>query len=226
MTRQKEIAIASLKFLQKTLFGFIAGFLFYLFFALLFSFLPTHPPQQNCLPENEIFIASNGVHLDLILPIENVSPQIRRQLNILPGTQFIAFGWGDKEFYVKTPEWSDLTFPVAFKALFLKSETAMHVTFYPYTFQTWKKLKLCSVQLTRLNYYIENSFKKNEQGNFLKMDFEGYTTYDNFYDATGSFSLFNTCNVWVNLALKEIEIKTSVWSPFDFGILYHLKNTK
>lgn len=226
MRRQKELVKTSLKFLKKTLFGFIAGFGFYLFFALLFSFLPTHPPQQNCLPKNEIFIASNGIHLDIILPVEYVAPQIRQQLNILPGTLFIAFGWGDKEFYVKTPEWSDLTVPVAFKALFLKSETAMHVTFYRYAFRTWEKLKLCSAQLTRLNYYIENSFKKNEQGNFLKMDFEGYTQFDDFYDATGSFSLFHTCNVWINLALKEIEVKTSVWSPFDFGVLFHIKNLK
>lgn len=226
MRRRKEIIKTSLKFLKKTLLGIVAGFAIYLFFALLFSFLPTHPPQQNCLPENEIFIASNGIHLDIILPVEHVAPQIRQQLNILPGTLFIAFGWGDKNFYVNTPEWSDLTLPVAFKALFLKSETAMHITFYPYAFQTWKKLELCSTQLIRLNYYIENSFKKNEQGNFLKMDFEGYTQFDDFYDATGSFSLFQTCNVWVNLALKEIEVKTSVWSPFDFGILYHLKNLK
>jgi len=39
---------------------------------------------------------------------------------------------------------------------------------------------------------------------------------------TGSFSLFNTCNVWVNKALKVTGIETSVWSPFDFGVLHHL----
>jgi uncharacterized protein (TIGR02117 family) len=226
VTRQKEIVKTSLKFRKNSLLAIIAGVVFYLAGALLFSLLPTHPPQQNCLPEHEIFIASNGIHLDIIFPVENIEPQLLQSLDVLPGTLFIGFGWGDKEFYIKTPEWSDLTFPVAFKALFLKSKTAMHVTFYPCSFQSWKKLLLCSEQLKKLNRYVFNSFKKNNQGNLLKMDFEGYTMYDDFYDATGSFSIFHTCNVWVNVALKKIEVKTSVWSPFDFGILYHLKNEK
>lgn len=226
MRRQKEIIKTSLKFLKNIFLVLIAGIAFYLGTALLFSFLPTHPPQQNCLPEHEIFVASNGIHLDIILPVENVPPQILHQLDFLPGTQFIGFGWGDKEFYIKTPEWSDLTIPVAFKTLFLQSETAMHVTYLPYSFQSWKKLQLCNGQLKKLNHYIENSFTKDNLGNLHKMDFEGYTMYDDFYDANGSFSLFLTCNVWVNVALKEMGIKTSVWSPFDFGVLYHLKTTK
>lgn len=154
MTKQKEIVKTSLKFLKNSLLAIIAGVVFYLAGALLFSLLPTHPPQQNCLPEHEIFIASNGIHLDIIFPVENIEPQLLQSLDVLPGTLFIGFGWGDKEFYIKTP------------------------------------------------------------------------LYDNFYDATGSFSIFHTCNVWVNVALKEIEVKTSVWSPFDFEILYHLKNEK
>ncbi|MGC9354073.1 MAG: DUF2459 domain-containing protein [Mariniphaga sp.] len=226
MTRQKEIEKTSLKFLKNSLLSIVAGIVFYLACALFFSLLPTHPPKQTCLPGNEIFIASNGVHLDIIFPVENIEPQLLQSLDVLPGTLFIGFGWGDKEFYIKTPEWSDLTLPVAFKALFLKSKTAMHVTFYPYSFQSWKKLLLCSEQLKKLNRYVFNSFKKDNQGNLLKMDFGGYTMYDDFYNATGSFSIFHTCNVWVNVALKEIEVKTSVWSPFDFGILYHLKNEK
>jgi len=38
----------------------------------------------------------------------------------------------------------------------------------------------------------------------------------------GSFSLIKTCNIWVNKALKETGVPTSVWSPFDFCILYYL----
>jgi uncharacterized protein (TIGR02117 family) len=223
MRRQKEKIKTSLKFLKNIFLALVAGIALYMGFAVLFSFLPTHPPQQNCQPKHEIFVASNGIHLDIILPVKNVEPELIQKLDVLPGTLFIAFGWGDKEFYIKTPEWSDLTIPVAFRALFLKSETAMHVTYLPYSVQSGKKIHLCATQLNKLNAYIENSFTKNEQGNLQKMDFEGYSRYDDFYDAKGSFSLFRTCNVWVNVALKEIEIKTSVWSPFDFGVLYHIK---
>ena len=224
MNGQKEIIKTILKFLKSIILVLVAGIAFYLGTALLFSFLPTHPPKHNCLHQYEVFVASNGIHLDIFLPIENIEPQILHQLDVLPGTLFIGFGWGDKDFYIKTPEWTDLTFPVAFKALFLKSEAAMHVTYLPFSLQSWQKIQLCNSQLKTLNLYIENSFKKDKNGNFLKTNFNGYSHYDTFYDATGSFSLFKTCNVWVNTALKKIEIKTSVWSPFNFGVLFHIPN--
>lgn len=224
MRRKKEIGKTTLQLLKKSLLAILIIIAGYIFTAFLFSFLPTHPPRHNCSPEFDIYISTNGVHLDIILPVENLDPQIVKKLDKLPETLFIAFGWGDKEFYIKTPEWSDLTFPVAFRALFLKSETAMHVTYLPWALSEWKKIRLCSWQLDKLNRYIENSFQKNENGNFVQMDFEGYSRFDSFYNAKESFSLFTTCNVWVNVALKEIEVKTSVWSPFDFGVLFHIQN--
>jgi uncharacterized protein (TIGR02117 family) len=194
----------------------------YLAAALLLSVLPTHPPEKNCRPEHKLFVSTNGVHLDIILPVENIAPDLRSQLSLPAVTRFVAFGWGDKEFYIKTPEWSDLTFPVAFRALFMKTEAAMHVTSLGRSFNGWKEVEICTGQLHALNSYINSSFKKNETGELQKLDFPGYTSYDDFYEANGSFTIFFTCNVWANNALKEIEIKTSVWSPFDFGVLHYL----
>jgi uncharacterized protein (TIGR02117 family) len=211
-----------LHMIKKIFFSVLTAIVIYLFFALLFSFLPTHPARQECTSTHEIFIASNGIHLDIIVPVENIEPQFLQKLRPLHDTRYIAFGWGDKEFYIKTPEWSDLTFPVAFKALFLKSETAMHVTYLPQRFPSWRKVNLCSEQLAKLKRYISNSFQQDENSHFTRIDFEGYNQFDAFYEANGSFSLFKTCNVWVNTALKEAEVKTAVWSPFDFGVLLHI----
>jgi len=96
--------------------------------AFILSLLKTHPVKLNCLAEKEIFVSSNGVHLDIILPLENIDSEFLRKLEIPSQTEYISFGWGDKQFYVNTPEWKDLTFKTAFTALFLKSESAMHVT--------------------------------------------------------------------------------------------------
>jgi uncharacterized protein (TIGR02117 family) len=211
-----------LHMIKKIFFSVLTAIVIYLFFALLFSFLPTHPARQECTSTHEIFIASNGIHLDIIVPVENIEPQFLQKLRPLHDTRYIAFGWGDKEFYIKTPEWSDLTFPVAFKALFLKSETAMHVTYLPQRFPSWRKVNLCSEQLAKLKRYISNSFQQDENSHFTRIDFEGYNQFDAFYEANGSFSLFKTCNVWVNTALREAEVKTAVWSPFDFGVLLHV----
>jgi uncharacterized protein (TIGR02117 family) len=212
----------SFRLFKRTLFILISIIVIYIVMAALLSILKTHPPKSNCNSDNEIYITTNGVHLDIILPVTNVESEFLNKLEILSGTKYVSFGWGDKEFYINTPEWKDLTFKTAFKALFLKSETAMHVTCYSTSYSSWKKIKICSSQLDLLNKYIEKSFSKNENGGLQKIAVPGYYQSDFFYEAKGSFSLFNTCNVWVNKALKVTGIQTSVWSPFDFGILHHL----
>lgn len=195
---------------------------FYFVFAVLFSFLGTIPPEQICSPKSNVFITSNGIHLDIVVPVENIQAEFLKKLDILNGTKYVSFGWGDQEFYSNTPTWSDLTIKTAFKALFLKSETAMHVTNYQSSYQSWKPIHLCNSQLNLLNRYIENSFTKAENGTLKKLNVEGYYHNDNFFEAKGSFYFYKTCNIWVNKALKEIGVRTSVWSPFAFGILYHL----
>ena len=50
-----------------------------------------------------------------------------------------------------------------------------------------------------------------------------YGNSDAFYDATGSYSLFHTCNSWTNNALKAAGMKASVWTPFDKGIFHQYK---
>jgi uncharacterized protein (TIGR02117 family) len=223
MTQTKTFLRVVINVLRISILLLISGVVLYFVVATGFSFLPTHPPKQNCSADNEIFITTNGIHLDLILRIDQMNPDFIDQLNPLPGSRFVAFGWGDKNFYINTPEWSDLTLPVAFKALFLRSETAMHVTFHKQTYLGWETLELCNHQLDTLTRYIEKSFQRNQDGELMKLDFEGYSHNDSFFKARGTFTLFRTCNVWVNNALKKINVKTSVWSPFDWGVLYHVK---
>jgi uncharacterized protein (TIGR02117 family) len=209
--------------LLKPVFTFLfSAVILYFVAALVLSFMKTHPPKQDCLTDKEIYITTNGVHLDIVLPVENIEPEFLSQLEILPQTKYVSFGWGDREFYINTPEWKDLTFKTAFNALFLKSETAMHVTCYRGIGPDWKPVQLCDSQIEALNQYIMASFAKTQNGKLQRIAVPGYSENDAFYDAKGSFSLFKTCNVWVNKGLKETGVPTSVWSPFDFGILYHL----
>ena len=224
MIRFKEIVLKILFVLKNAIYLLLAATVIYFMFAFAFSYLPTHPPADDCRATHKIFIATNGVHLDLIMRLDQIDPVFAHQLEAPPFTRYVSFGWGDKNFYIHTPEWSDLTFPVAFKALFLRSETAMHVNYFSQQQSWWNPLCLCENQLMQLHSYIEDSFERTSDGNLIKLDFEGYTDFDSFFEAKGAFTLFNTCNVWVNRGLKNIDVKTSVWSPFDFGVLYHIKN--
>ena len=214
------------KAIKTILFTVINILLLYVLAAIIFSLLGTHPPAKQCVPDNEIYISTNGVHLDIIFPANEINNALRHQLEITPNTKFVSFGWGDKQFYIQTPEWKDLTVPVAFKALFLKSETAMHVTLYDQSYLRWNKITICPEQLEVLNEYIEKSFATDSAGKIVKVPVPGYGYNDTFYNATGSFSLFHTCNIWVNNALKKTGIRTAIWSPFDVGVLYHIKKIR
>lgn len=210
-----------LKILLKTLFTLLGLICSYFIFAFVLSIIPDHPDQEHDNLSHSIYVKSNGVHTDVILLTSDLQHNIKNSLNQNLST-YTAFGWGDKGFYIEIPTWDDLTFGVAFNAMFLTSETAMHVTPYQRVASHWKKVMLSNEQLSNLQNYIYDSFQlKNEV--FDKIDFEGYTPTDAFYEAKGSYHLFKTCNVWTNRALKVADVKTGLWSPMDWGILRHLE---
>ena len=200
---------------------FFSLFAIYIIFALLLSLVRTSPAKSDCIKNEKMFIASNGVHLDIILPVKSLRVSFQNELHLPAGISYISFGWGDKDFYLNTPQWSDLTFRIAFNALFLKSETAMHVMHFRKQDENWKEICICRAQLDKLHDYIYVSFKKDSDSELIKIDVPGYFDNDFFYEAEGSYSLFRTCNDWSNNALKVADVPTSVWSPFDFGILQH-----
>lgn len=210
-------------YLKKTawiLFTFIAG---YFIIAVILSFISTKTQKLDCLKTENIFISSNGTHLDIVVSVKNLEKNLIDNLQLQDSVKYISFGWGDKEFYLNTPTWSDLTFSTAFKALFLKSESAMHVSFHKTSYMHWKKIDLCKIQLENLNSFIKSTFKKSKEKKFKRIGISGYSENDYFFEAQGSFSFYRTCNIWVNEALKKANIETSIWSPFVFGILYHIE---
>ena len=110
--------------------------------------------------------------------------------------------------------------------MFWESETAMHITKYQNVHGDWLNVPICLQQLDLLINYLANSFQSDDQDRFIEIKDSGYTTYDTFYEANGNYNCIQTCNHWVNKALKSVKIKTSVWSPFDRGVLYQLEKIK
>ncbi len=195
----------------------------YLLAAFTLSVIASSPEDLDCLPENKIFIASNGVHLDLIIPREDLTQKLLNALDLPPWVSHISFGWGDKEFYINTPTWNDIEFYTTFQALFLDSESALHITWINTEYPDWTVVPMCDIQLQLLIEYVDRTFKRNQDNNILEIGASGYSEYDKFYQANGNFSFVQTCNHWVNKGLKAAKVKTSIWSPFDRGVLYQAK---
>jgi uncharacterized protein (TIGR02117 family) len=210
--------------------GIFFKIIFFLIPAFLLSLIPVNSSFLSAEDGITLYVSSNGVHTDFVLPVQS---EIINWQDLFEPTHFgngwryapyIAFGWGDKGFYLKTPEWSDLKFNTAVKALFIPSESVMHVTLWPRPEENdlTKKIVLSYADYKILVENIIRSFTRNEDGYFLKVNHPGYGDFDLFFESPLKFHLFKTCNVWTNSVLRTAGIRTSIWTPFDKPILYHL----
>lgn len=193
----------------------------YMLCAVSLSLIAIKSSSYDCTPKTRVYVSSNGVHVDLILNTFDLDPELYQRLRVDPSFRYIAFGWGDEKFYLETPRWRDLKMTTALNAVLLPSEAAMHVTPLRQKGNGWHHHEVCNAQLKSLNEHILNSFAQDSMGDFVLIEASGYSDIDRFYEAVGHYHLINTSNEWTNRGLKRAGIKTSIWSPFEFGILYH-----
>ncbi len=208
-----------LKGLGKALLAVVALVILYLAAAVLLSLIPTSPDPPRGNAGQRTYIASNGVHTDFVLPRELVPAALLSQLDYLADYPYLAFGWGDKGFYLDTPTWADLKASTAIRAMLLPSPTAMHVTGYRAPGAKWATLDLTDAQVSELNDYILASFRLGADNRILSIDADGYGDDDEFYEALGSYNAIYTCNNWINGGLKRIHVRTALWSPSEWGIM-------
>lgn len=212
--------LTTLRRLLYLLTGLLLG---YLFTALLLSLIPLRPAEEvECEERQAAYLTTNGVHLFIVLPLEAVEPSLQGRLAVADDTRFIAFGWGDREFYTNTPSWKDLSPGTAFRAAFLNTPAAMHVIPYSAEQASWRKLELCRVQIDALSSFVERSFQKDDRSNLLPIEAYGYSESDLFFEARGHYSCLRTSNTWANDALKQAWLPAALWTPFDFGVLWHV----
>ncbi|MDE3248202.1 MAG: TIGR02117 family protein [Bacteroidota bacterium] len=216
-----------MRFALRFALGFVIFVALYLLVAYCLSRL-TVDREKGQAEELAIYIKTNGVHTDIVVPVKNDLIDWSRELCFcnthLTDTgsmHYLAMGWGDKGFYLQTPTWADLKFSVAFKAAFALSTTAIHATFYdslPVN-DKCKRIMISRNAYTRLVNYITGSFQKDNNGHVIPIVTNAnYGKADAFYEANGSYSMLHTCNTWANNALKSCGQKACWWTPFDTGI--------
>jgi uncharacterized protein (TIGR02117 family) len=221
----------TIRYVFRFVLGFICFVLLYLAMSWLFPYIKTNTSFKSPVTGIDIYIHSNGVHTDLVIPVKT------EQLNwnqFLPVTDFkmvdstyeyVAIGWGDKGFYLDTKTWDDLKFSTVFNAAFGLGSTAMHVSYKkqkPKIDAMTKHLLISKAQYQSLIEYIVPSFQL-KAGKPIWINHEGYTSQDCFYEANGRYSMFKTCNVWTGNGLQHIGVKIGIWTPFQNGIIGQLE---
>ncbi len=200
----------------------------YLVAALVLGLIPRNAAFVETRDGVEIHVRTNGVHAELVLPTRHgaVDWSVEFPASHLrsPGaaTEWIAFGWGDRDFMLDTPTWADLRPRTAFVALSGLGTGAMHVEYIetPLVYAS-RRLRLSPEQYGRLVAYVRASFARDPNG-AVQWIAPGYFDSDAFYEAVPTYNFWFTCNEWTRRALAAAGVRTALWSPFDVGVLWHL----
>jgi uncharacterized protein (TIGR02117 family) len=200
----------------------------YMTAALVGSLVPVNrgwsEPQQG----TTIYIADNGIHADLILPIDAQGLDWRP---LIPASDFaaadpdagwIAFGSGEKQVYLDTPTWWDLKPRTVWSAL-TGGQRVMHVEYVPSPYYAVRQLRLRPEEYRRLWAAIRASFALDEHGRPQRIDHPGYGPADAFYRATGKPNAVRMCNAVAAHWLALAGVETSVWPPFVNGLVWRYR---
>ncbi|KAA9331749.1 TIGR02117 family protein [Adhaeribacter soli] len=213
--------------LGKTI-GFLSAFLLLVFMIVTaIGLIPVNTSFAQAPEGIEIYVIDNGAHTDLVLPVKTPVIDWRNRLPVsdyraVDSTwQYVAFGWGDRLFYMETPQWKNLRPYVALQAVLWPTPSAMHVNYIRRRLQPDKDQRpviLSEAQYEKLVNYILHSFQQQD-GSFLLIPGGGYSGDDNFYEAHGHFSFLKTCNTWTNNGLKAAGIETAYWAIFPWTVM-------
>ncbi len=206
-----------------------SALLFYLL-ILLIGLIPVNNDFEPAAEGIEIFISSNGVHADVVVPIHTDIINWRESFpeeNFAGNTNaatYVAIGWGDKGFYVDTPRWEDFKISMALKALFTPSPCCLHVVMKskPKPGENMRSVTISEKQYSRMVQTIQSCIKLDKSEKLILIPDASYNQFDAFYEAKGNYHIFNTCNSWVGWVMRKSGIKAPLLTPMPKTVYLYL----
>jgi uncharacterized protein (TIGR02117 family) len=136
----------------------------------------------------------------------------------------LGIGYGNRDFYLETPTWADLTVRNAFFAAFGNGSTLLHVEHdhRPRGDEWQRPILLTPEQYRRLVDFVRPRFRLDDRGRTIPLIGRGYGSWDMFYEAEGGYSFVMTCNEWTGRALRAAGVRTGLWTPLSQSIMWRL----
>ena len=199
--------------------------------AAILGLIPANSGWREADRGVTIFVRTNGVHTWIMMP--KVSETIDWRPYAPPGhladprygaASHVAVGYGNREFYLNTPTWGDLTVSTAFFAAFGSGPTLLHVDHVhdPEPDEYQRPIVLRPEEYGRLVDFIRVRFQLDGQGRTIPVLGRGYGPSDMFYEANGGYSFVLTCNEWTGRALRAAGVRTGLWTPLEQSIMWRL----
>jgi uncharacterized protein (TIGR02117 family) len=211
--------------------GILAVPLVYLLAALILGGIPANRGWHEAKQGVRIFVRTNGVHTWIMVPKVSAEMDWRP---LVPGAHlkdprwgngnYVALGYGNREFYLNTPTWADLTFRNAFWAMVGSGESLVHADHDndPQPSDIQRPIILSHDEYVRLVRFMRGSFRTDGQGRTIPLIGRGYGNSDVFYEAVGSYNALYTCNSWTGQALRAAGVRTGLWTPLSQSIMWRL----
>lgn len=149
-----------------------------------------------------IYVGGHTRHASIIIDRRDFDPVKTLDTLDFNGKYWLEFGWGDADFYRAKGE--DIL--LGLKALLFPTGAVMHVHgFNGSPASNFPKSEIIELRLTPAGYdrllaFIRSSFARGADGKTIPLD-KGLYGLSRFYEGTGTYSMFDTCNTWVAKAL-------------------------
>lgn len=195
----------------------------YFLAAWIGSSIPRNGDWRQPRDGVEIMVETNGVHTAIVMPLVTPQKDWREDLPAeelrAPGEPYthVSVSWGEREVYLNTPTWADLSPMTALRIVFVGGEGLIHVAHYvrPAADETIRPLRIGRADYARLVKRIEAQLPSRA----VRKVHPGYGDDDVFYDAAGRYTPIHTCNQWTSDTLAAAGIRTGWWTPLPGGVM-------
>jgi uncharacterized protein (TIGR02117 family) len=211
--------------------GLLAVPLLYLLSALILGAIPANAGWHEAKEGVRIFVRTNGVHTWIMVPKVTAEMDWRP---LVPGEHlrdprwgngnYVAIGYGNREVYLNTPTWADLTVRNAIAAMVGSGDSLVHADHDndPQPSDIQRPIILTHQEYVQLVGFMRAAFRTDAQGRTIPLIGRGYGNSDMFYEALGSYSALHTCNSWTGQALRAAGVRTGLWTPLSQSIMWRL----
>jgi uncharacterized protein (TIGR02117 family) len=146
--------------------------------------------------DRSFFVVPQGGHTGIAVRRDDIPEALVPEKRDFPGTDWLEFGWGDRDFYraETAGPW------VTFKAAFLPTASVVHVVGVHgplrarFAQSEILEIRVSRAALERMLRYVHDAFAR-----------EGPAAHPlgrGFYPGRETFHLLRTCNVWTARALR------------------------
>jgi uncharacterized protein (TIGR02117 family) len=176
-----------------------------------------------------IYVETNGFHTGFILPASAEGIDWHRifpptdlsdmRYHATGATDHVAVGWGERDFYLNTPDWRELNPATMARAAIGSDATLIHVYHMnrPQEGRYARKLVISHAAYRQLADRLMQDIAFPERGTLEPIP--GYGGDDVFYKANGRYSLLHSCNVWTGDHLRAIGVRVGAWTPAEHHVM-------